>query len=135
MRIFGTEMTLAEGGPGSASKLFNTSRRRFIDQVFRREQLTATDKLIGFAISSRVNRQTGYTFAHPSTLGRDVGIKYLPACRAIEHLGKAGLLRQERRDDHVHLFPTPLLDASPPVIRGYEGIPKVSSGMAPDSHI
>ena len=114
MRMFGKDASSPERDPGDARKLFNISRRRYIDQIFRSETLTLFDKLIGFAISSRVNRQTGYTFAHPSTLARDVGAKFHEARRALERLSKAGHLRREERDPHVYLFPTPIVGAPPP---------------------
>src|SRR5262249_29741235 len=112
----GLDVSSPKSDPEDVQKQFNILRRRFIDQTFRSEKLMPVDKLIGFAISSRVNRETGCTFAHSSTLAQDIGAKFHEGRRALDQLDKAGHLRREDRDQQVYLFPTLLAGAPAPVM-------------------
>lgn len=116
MSVFGLNVSLPESDRGDAARQFNIFRREFIDQVFRSERLEPIDKLIGFAISYHVNRETGCTFAHASTLAQDVGAKFHQACRALDRLDNAGHLRRKKRDHQVDLFPKLIVGASLPVM-------------------
>ncbi len=113
---FGQQRTGADSEKSTATRKFNISRRKHIDRVFRSTRLSPTDKLVAYAVWARVNRQTGYTFAHPSTLARDIGVKHLVAYKSLERLIEAGHLGAKQQGDLVYLFPVPIKDALSPVM-------------------
>jgi hypothetical protein len=92
------------------------SRRKGIDQIFRHDNLSSKEKLIGFAVWRRHNRAKRSTFAYASTLARDVGIKCDVAQQILNRLVALGLFRTERHGDNTLIIPLPLFDGHVPVM-------------------
>jgi hypothetical protein len=101
----------------TAKMSFNAERRRWLDQVLRHGSATLIEKLTAFAISRHVNRHTGFTYTHPSTLAREIGVNHVAAREAVKHLAAISLLRIRQRGHLTDMFPVMLNDAPYPVMR------------------
>ena len=99
-------------------KDFNRLRRRHVDQVFRNKNLSLIDKLTAYAIAYRVDKRTGCTFSHPTTLALDIGAKHTQVRDSIERLLEAGHHRKAQRGGVVDIFPLVMTNAEPPVMPG-----------------
>jgi hypothetical protein len=101
----------------SMLKVLSVSRRKGVDQIFRHPDLSNDEKLIGFAVWGRINRETGCTFAHTITFARDVGVKHDVALTSFARLVQLGFFRSTENGNRTEIRPLPLVGRPGPTMR------------------
>lgn len=78
----------------NARSKFKEYRRRWVDKVMRDTSLSIATRLVGYGIAVHLNRDQnggcenafGATYTHPSSLARELGIKFKQCVAAIQQL-------------------------------------------------
>ncbi len=105
---------------------FKERRRRWVCGIMRDKSLPISTRCVGYTIGLRLNRDHdagcvgsfGATLAHPSTLARDLGIKFAQARDDVELLEHSGYLRRAKRGAHNYTCAIWRDDLPLPLMRG-----------------
>jgi DNA-binding MarR family transcriptional regulator len=99
LAVKGTATSANEKDSGDLS--FRKWRRRVIDQIMIREQLSPTERVIGYVIANLLNQHTRSTSSSSMTIGRKAGVTATEASDALAKLEKAGQVRTKKRDNGI----------------------------------
>ena len=78
-----------KGEAGADHKTFKMWRRRVVEQIICRRDLSPVARVTAYAIADLLNKDTRSTFASAMTIGNKVGLQFSEASKGLAELVRA----------------------------------------------
>jgi DNA-binding Lrp family transcriptional regulator len=88
-----------KGEADADHKAFKTWRRRVVEQIICRGDLSPVARVTAYAIADLLNKDTRSTFASAMTIGNKVGLQFSEASEGLGELVKARQARTKKREN------------------------------------